>query len=103
MALISIEDVSIGFRGPLLLDGVSARIDAGQRIGLLGRNGAGKTTLLRMLEGAVEPDSGVIVRSPGVSVARLIQEVPRDVAGTINSVVLSKQVGASQTGGPGPE
>ena len=103
MALISIEDVSIGFRGPLLLDGVSARIDAGQRIGLLGRNGAGKTTLLRMLEGAVEPDNGVIVRSPGVSVARLIQEVPRDVAGTIYSVVLSKQVGASDSGGPGPE
>ena len=60
MALISIDDVSIGFRGPSLLDGVSAQIDAGQRIGLLGRNGAGKTTLLRMLEGTVQPDHGSI-------------------------------------------
>ena len=44
MPLVSIDDLSIGFRGPSLLDGVSATIEAGQRIGLLGRNGAGKTT-----------------------------------------------------------
>ena len=48
MALISVNDVSIRFRGPALLDGVSCQIEAGQRIGLLGRNGSGKTTLLRM-------------------------------------------------------
>ena len=91
MPLISIDDVSIGFRGPTLLDGVSAQIDVGQRIGLLGRNGAGKTTLLRMLEGTVQPDHGSIILAPGTTVARLIQEVPKDLAGTIHSVVLSKQ------------
>jgi ATP-binding cassette subfamily F protein uup len=56
-----------------------------------------------MLEGTVEPDSGVIVRSPGVSVARLIQEVPRDVTGTIHSVVLSKQAEASDSEEADPE
>jgi ATP-binding cassette subfamily F protein uup len=91
MPLISIENVSIGFRGPTLLDEVSATIDSGQRIGLLGRNGAGKTTLLRMLEGTVQPDHGSIVLAPGTTVARLIQEVPRELSGTIHSVVLSKQ------------
>ena len=91
MPLVSIEDLSIGFRGPLLLDGVSAQIDAGQRIGLLGRNGAGKTTLLRMLDGKIQPDHGSIVFSPGATVTRLTQEVPRDLTGTISSVVLAGQ------------
>jgi ATP-binding cassette subfamily F protein uup len=91
MPLVSIEDLSIGFRGPLLLDSVSAQIDARQRIGLLGRNGAGKTTLLRMLDGKVVPDHGSITFAPGATVARLTQEVPRDLSGTIMSVVLAGQ------------
>ena len=45
MALVTVRDLRIGFRGPALLDGVSCQIEPGQRIGLLGRNGAGKTTL----------------------------------------------------------
>ena len=56
MPLVTIDDLSIGFRGPLLLDGVSAQVDVGLRIGLLGRNGAGNTTLLRMLSGKIQPD-----------------------------------------------
>jgi len=55
MPLITVDDVSIRFRGPALLDGVSCTIDAGQKIGLLGRNGAGKTTLLKMLGGETVP------------------------------------------------
>ncbi|MGI9472077.1 MAG: ATP-binding cassette domain-containing protein [Rubripirellula sp.] len=91
MPLVSIDDLSIGFRGPSLLDGVSAKIDAGQRIGLLGRNGAGKTTLMRMLDGKVEPDSGTITLSPGATISRLTQEVPRDLSGKIMSVVSDGQ------------
>lgn len=91
MPLVSIDNLSIGFRGPLLLDGVSAQIDVGQRIGLLGRNGAGKTTLLRMLDGKIQPDHGSIVLSPGATVARLTQDVPRDLSGTIGSIVLAGQ------------
>ena len=54
MALISVNELCIGFRGPPLLANVSCQIEAGQRIGLLGRNGAGKTTFLRLLSGDVE-------------------------------------------------
>ena len=91
MPLLSLEDISIGYRGPLLLDGVSAQIEAGQRIGLLGRNGAGKTTLLRILDGQVQPDSGSVVISPGTKIARLTQDVPRELSGTIRSVVTADQ------------
>lgn len=91
MPLVSIDDLSIGFRGPLLMDGVSSRIEVGQKIGLLGRNGAGKTTLMRILEGKVTPDHGSVTLAPGATVARLSQEVPHDKTGTVSSVVAAGQ------------
>ena len=97
MPLLALEELSIGFRGPLLLDGVSAQIEPGQRIGLLGRNGAGKTTLLRILDGKVQPDNGSVVISPGVKIARLTQDVPRELSGTVKSVVAT---GQSETDDP---
>ena len=89
MALLSIENLSIGYRGPALLDGVSAQIDARQRIGLLGRNGAGKTTLLKILCGEVIPDHGSVQLAKQAKVARLVQDVPRNVDGTIRDVTLA--------------
>ena len=87
MPLVTIKDLSIRFRGPTLLDGVSCEIDAGQRIGLLGRNGAGKTTFMRMLCGDVEPDSGEILFAPGAFVSLLPQDVPHDLAGSVLDIV----------------
>ena len=78
MALVTIQNLTIGFRGPTLLDNVDCQIEAGQRIGLLGRNGAGKTTLLRILSGQVEPDSGTCMLGTDVKVAMLSQDVPMD-------------------------
>ena len=95
MPQITLDEISIGFRGPPLLDGVSANIDRGDRIGLLGRNGAGKTTLLRMLDGIVVPDGGSIQIHEGVKIARLTQDVPKDLAGTIHEVVLAGQASNS--------
>jgi len=42
------------------VDGVSLRIEPGERVGIVGPNGAGKTTTLLMLLGAIEPDEGTI-------------------------------------------
>lgn len=87
MSILSLDELSIRYRGPMLLDGVSARIESGDRIGLLGRNGAGKTTLLKMIDGEVTPDHGQITMAPRSRVARLIQDVPKSVSGTVMEVV----------------
>ncbi|MFM7245834.1 MAG: ATP-binding cassette domain-containing protein [Planctomycetaceae bacterium] len=87
MPLVTLRDVRVRFRGPPLLDGVSCHVEAGQRIGLLGRNGAGKTTLMRLLTGDLRPDSGEVITAPGMRVAMLRQDVPQGVAGTIRDVV----------------
>ncbi|MEM9659209.1 MAG: ATP-binding cassette domain-containing protein, partial [Planctomycetota bacterium] len=89
MALITVRDVSIRFNGPPLLDGVSCQIEAGQKIGLLGRNGAGKTTFMRILVGQTKPDEGESTIAPDAKAALLPQEVPRSLSGSVEHVVSS--------------
>lgn len=89
MALLSIHDLSMNFGGPQLLDGVTLQIEAGERIGLLGRNGSGKSTLMKLLAGQISPDTGRFVRSGDVRVAMLPQDVPDDLPGTVYDVVAS--------------
>jgi len=89
MALILINDVSVSFGGPRLLDGMTLQIEAGERIGLLGRNGSGKSTLMKLLAGQIVPDAGGIVRGDEVRTALLPQDVPDDLPGTVYDVVAS--------------
>ncbi|HMB22967.1 MAG TPA: ATP-binding cassette domain-containing protein, partial [Anaerolineales bacterium] len=89
MALISIQEVSIGFGGPRLLDDVNLQIEHGEWVGLLGRNGVGKSTLLKLIGGEILPHSGTIARQQNIQVAYLPQEVPQDLSGTVRSIVES--------------
>jgi capsular polysaccharide transport system ATP-binding protein len=50
-----------------VLNGVSLRINKGDKIGILGRNGAGKSTLIRIISGAELPSSGRVARRMSVS------------------------------------
>jgi ATP-binding cassette subfamily F protein uup len=84
---IRLNGLTIGFRGPPLLDNVDCQIESNERIGLLGRNGAGKSTFMRILAGQVEPDHGQLWVAPGVRVAILPQDVPEGLGGTIEQVV----------------
>src|SRR5512136_2687453 len=89
MGLLWINEVSISFGGPRLLDGATLQIEAGERIGLLGRNGSGKSTLMKLLMGDIKPDTGEIVRSGEVRIAMLPQDVPDELPGTVYDVVAS--------------
>ncbi len=89
MALISLQDVSLGFGGPLLLDKVNLQIERGELVGLLGRNGMGKSTLLKLVYGDLEPESGVVARQQNLRTAYLPQEVPQNLNGSVMEVTAS--------------
>ena len=76
MPLLTLDRVSLSFGHLPLFDDASLRIEAGERICLIGRNGAGKSSLLKVIAGDVPPDGGSIWRAPGLRVSRLDQDVP---------------------------
>jgi ABC transport system ATP-binding/permease protein len=88
MALLWINNISVGFGGPMLLDSASLQIEAGERIGLLGRNGSGKSTLMKLLHGDIVPDKGEIIRDKNVRLAVMPQDI-EDFPGTIYDAVAS--------------
>ena len=75
--LLSLKDVSLAFGGPQVLDKVSLSIHKGLRAALTGRNGEGKSTLMKVIAGTLEPDTGEIVRAPGLKVIYVGQGVEK--------------------------
>jgi len=89
MPLLSLQNVSVGFGGPLLLEGIDLAIEPGERVCLVGRNGTGKSTILRVITGEVKPDSGMVVFQQGLRTTLLTQEVPQNISGSVFDVVSS--------------
>jgi ATP-binding cassette subfamily F protein uup len=87
MALLSLKNVSLSYGGNPLLDDVEFHIERGDRICLLGVNGTGKSTMLRVLAGESKPDSGQVIRSSGIRVTRLPQQVPTHLCGRVLDIV----------------
>ncbi len=87
MALFSLLDLSHAFGGAPVLDHVNFQVDPGERVCLVGRNGAGKSTLMKLIAGDMKSDSGQVFRQPGAHFARLMQEVPQGMAGTVHDLV----------------
>jgi len=87
MPQITIQDLTISYRGPRLLSEVSCRIDLGERIGLLGRNGCGKTTFMRLISGQEQPEGGKIELNDGTRVAILPQDVPLEITGKVSEII----------------
>ena len=87
MALISLQEITLAFGGPLVFDKLSLQLEPGERVAMLGRNGVGKTTLMKVMAGQIEIDGGEIVFQKGIKVTHLPQEVPSDIKGTVFDIV----------------
>ncbi|MBS1723897.1 MAG: ATP-binding cassette domain-containing protein [Armatimonadetes bacterium] len=72
--LLGVHGVSKSFGVDIILEDVSFRIDARQKVALVGRNGTGKTTLLRIITGEYEPDTGSVQLARGARIGYLRQE-----------------------------
>ena len=80
--LLALDRVSVGYEGRPVLRGVSLRLDADDRIALLGRNGNGKSTLAKLLAGRLEPLSGSLFRTPRLSVGYFAQHQEEELVRT---------------------
>ena len=85
MNLVNLEKVVKGYGQRLLLDGVSAGVAAGERVGVVGRNGVGKSTLLALLAGVEQPDSGRVTHARDLRIGHLAQQ--DRLAGTVGDLV----------------
>jgi ATP-binding cassette subfamily F protein 3 len=74
--MLIIDNVTVRIGGRVILDGASAAISDGRKVGLIGRNGAGKTTLLRLILGERESETGGIELSKSWRVGAVAQEAP---------------------------
>jgi ATP-binding cassette subfamily F protein 3 len=81
--MISVDNVTIRFGAFTLFDGISFQVNAGDRIGLVGRNGAGKTTILNLITGKQEPDEGRVVITSGKSTGYLPQQMKHSKGKTL--------------------
>ena len=86
--LLNLESVSKSFDIRVLLDGVSLGVNAGDRIGIVGRNGGGKSTLIKVMAGIEAPDSGRVSKAGAVSIGLLGQTDGSDENSLVRDVVL---------------
>ena len=76
MPLLTLDSVSLAFGHLPLFEAADLRVDAGERIALIGRNGSGKSSLMKVVAGELPADRGTVWRAPGLRIARLEQDVP---------------------------
>ncbi len=77
--VIEAENISYGYGGRTVIEGVTWRLGPGDRVALVGANGSGKSTLLGLLAGELEPSRGQVQRGETVKLAHLSQsavEIP---------------------------
>ena len=81
--MLTLKNITLRFGGPPLLDRISLVVERGERVCVLGRNGEGKSTLLRVIAGTQVADDGELIRSPGMRIAEMPQDIPQTLAGTV--------------------
>lgn len=74
MAVISLSDAQLAFGHVALLDHAEFSLEAGERVGLIGRNGTGKSSLLKVIAGMAKLDDGLLVLQQGLRIAYVEQE-----------------------------
>ena len=74
MALLSLSNAHLAYGHVALLDGAAVSLEAGERLGLIGRNGAGKSSMLKVIAGQEKLDDGLLQMTQGLRICYVPQE-----------------------------
>ena len=85
--MLNLNGITVRLGGRTILDGATAALPPGSRVGLIGRNGAGKSTLVRVIAGMLEPDDGTADMPKGARLGYIAQEAPSGTATPFETVL----------------
>ena len=85
--MLRLSDLRYSVEGRTLLEGASATIPTGHKVGLIGRNGAGKTTLFKLIRGELVLEGGTIALPDRARIGGVAQEVPGNEVSLLNTVL----------------
>jgi ATP-binding cassette subfamily F protein 3 len=85
--MLNLNGITVRLGGRTILDGATATLPPGSRVGLIGRNGAGKSTMVRVIAGLLEPDGGSADMPRGARIGYIAQEAPHGVATPFDTVL----------------
>ncbi len=85
--MLKIADITYSVEGRPLLEGASATIPTGHKVGLVGRNGSGKTTLFRLIKGELALEGGEISLPNRARIGGVAQEVPSSSTSLLDTVL----------------
>lgn len=81
--MLNLHNISVSFSGDFLFEDVTFLLNAGDRVGLIGKNGAGKSTMLKLLSREIQPDSGSIATEKEVKIGFLKQDIDFELGRTV--------------------
>ena len=85
--MLNFNGITVRLGGHAVLNGATAALPTGSRVGLIGRNGAGKSTLMRVVTGEIEPDEGAVEKPRAAKIGYIAQEAPAGSATPLETVL----------------
>jgi ATP-binding cassette subfamily F protein 3 len=85
--MLNLNAITVRLGGRTILDGATASLPPGGRVGLIGRNGAGKSTLMRVVAGLLDPDGGAAEMPRAARLGYIAQETPAGAATPFETVL----------------
>ena len=85
--MLNFNNITVRLGGTVILDGASAALPPGARVGMIGRNGAGKSTLMKVIAGMLEPDDGTVDMPKDARLGYIAQEAPAGQDSPLDTVL----------------
>ncbi|MEH6702492.1 ABC-F family ATP-binding cassette domain-containing protein [Parasphingorhabdus sp.] len=85
--MLNFSNITVRLGGTVILDGATAALPPGARVGMIGRNGAGKSTLMKVIAGFLEPDDGSVDMPKDARMGYIAQEAPAGQDSPLDTVL----------------